>query len=497
MKIRVRVIVGHCPHTNDVQEDVIFDVPIGDGSRSFKWLGINVSERYASGPNGTLRRREEYRGLTDKGSYQAEEIVLSTGDIPHPEAPLKDHVQDGDELVVHLIDKQPIGSIIGNPKVSQWTSLAFTCSEFGASGIAVNEVVKEDEEVDENKLKIIEANARFMRYILGSQMLNEKYISNYVDTLWYSGIATGMGNLSVDDTEGFLEIYKKHWSIITEIFEHYGSGSKMTVSILTDFLTEAGVFPHRDTSSLAIRVHRRAFKALSKEEYNINISGIDISGLMIVLILCAQTKLNDTYDTKHQRGLKSYESLSLIFDTNITPLAKKLELSAFFRNLICSDDFLGVIRPYHDDLFAVFNKYASKGRILPSTLSLSLITEMYMDAQLVHDPQFATSHIQTLFELSQKGLIYGRDGPKGGGAVTLFGDPLPADEFTYPEFVDMSARAGYFKWKQLTISEPNKEEEEEEQYLITVKDCMIKGILAVVAMLNYVAPVEEVKARRK
>jgi len=493
MKIKARVIVGHCPHTNDVQEDVIFDVPVGDGSRTFKWLGINVSERYASGPNGSLRRREEYRGLTDKGSYQAEEIVLPTGDIPHPEAPLKDHIQDGDEIIVHLIDKQPIASILGNPKVSQWTSLAFTCSELGASGVAVHEEVQEEEEIDENQLKIIEANARFMRFILGSQMLNEKYISNYVDTLWNSGIANGMGKLSIEDTEGFLEIYKKHWSILTEIFEHFGSGGKMTAGILTDFLTEAGVFPHRDTPILAARVHRRAFKALSREEYNQNVSDIDISGLMIALIMCAQTKLNDTYDTKLKKGLKSYEALAIIFDTSILPLAEKLELSAFVRNLICSDEFLGVIRPYHDDLFAVFNKYASKGRILPSTLTLPLITEMYMDAQLVHDPQFSESHINTLFELAQKGLIYGREGPKGGGAVTMFGDPLPADEFTYPEFVDMSARAGYYKWKQLTIPEPGQDD----QYVLTVKDCLVKGIVAVVAMLNYVPPVEETKSKRK
>lgn len=405
MKIKARVIVGHCPHTYDVQEDVTYDVAIGDGSRTFKWLGITISERYAQGPNGALRRREEYRGLTHKGSYQPEEIVLPSGDIPHPEAPLSDHVQEGDEIVVHLIDKQPIAGIKGTPKISQWTSLAFTCSDMGgAGGTAEEEEVKEVEEIDENSLRIRESNARFMKFILGSQMLNQEYISKQVDTLWNSGISHGMGKLSAEETAGFLEIYKKHWSILLEIFEHFASGGLFTLGIFTDFLTEAGIFPHRDTPNLASRIHRRAFKALSRDDYNQNVSGIDISGLMIALILCSQTKLNDTYEVKGKRGYKGYEALATVFDTCILPLAEKLELPAFLRNIICSDEFLGAIRPYHDDLFAVFNKYASKGRILPSTLTMQLITEMYMDAKLVHDPQFAESHIKTLFEHAQKGI---------------------------------------------------------------------------------------------
>ena len=65
-----------------------FEISVGAGDKTFKWLGNTASQRFATqDPNGALRRRDPVRrGMSKFSSYQSIEVTLPTGQTPHPSA---------------------------------------------------------------------------------------------------------------------------------------------------------------------------------------------------------------------------------------------------------------------------------------------------------------------------------------------------------------------------------------------------------------------------
>ena len=83
MRIKIRAVVGG--------EERNFDMPCGEGDKSFKWLSNCASQRFALfAPNGTLRRKEGLRGATKHVQATPLIITLANGDSPHPASILCD-----------------------------------------------------------------------------------------------------------------------------------------------------------------------------------------------------------------------------------------------------------------------------------------------------------------------------------------------------------------------------------------------------------------------
>ena len=99
----------------------------GEGDRSFKWLASAGMQRWAqAAPKGNLRRCDLRHGVSDTVQYSATNVLLTSGEIPHPDARLKEFLRSGDEVIVNLIGNQPLNISSGLPKRSAWNTVAFT-----------------------------------------------------------------------------------------------------------------------------------------------------------------------------------------------------------------------------------------------------------------------------------------------------------------------------------------------------------------------------------
>ena len=110
---------------------VEYEVPVGMGDKSFKWLGMTVSQRFGTNtPNGAVRRRDPVRrGTTANAMHQSVEVALEDGQIPHPNALISDFCRDGDVISVNLLDRLGIDPVTGIPSTKEWASLAFVNAE--------------------------------------------------------------------------------------------------------------------------------------------------------------------------------------------------------------------------------------------------------------------------------------------------------------------------------------------------------------------------------
>lgn len=104
MKIKAKVIMG------EQQRD--FYIPCGTGDKNFKWLTLVTTQRFANAtPNGSLRWRDDFAGITEKAQYCCVSITLSSGDDPDPTEMINYYLRDGDEVIITLADKQAINGI--------------------------------------------------------------------------------------------------------------------------------------------------------------------------------------------------------------------------------------------------------------------------------------------------------------------------------------------------------------------------------------------------
>ncbi len=124
MKVKVKAVI-------DDDKSVNFDIAVGRGDKTFKWLGSVVTHRFSitSNPNGSLRRREDYRGATENTNYYIAEITLPNGEVPHPSSMLYDFLMNNDEVIIYLATTQKLNHT-RSPNHSQVLtgSLVFTNS---------------------------------------------------------------------------------------------------------------------------------------------------------------------------------------------------------------------------------------------------------------------------------------------------------------------------------------------------------------------------------
>jgi hypothetical protein len=119
MKLLVRVILNN--------EEREFDISCGEGDVSFKWLASAGMQRWAQAvPKGNLRRCDLKHGVSDTVQYSTTNVLLTSGEIPHPDARLKEFLRSGDQVIVNLIGNQQLNILSGLPKRSAWNTVAFT-----------------------------------------------------------------------------------------------------------------------------------------------------------------------------------------------------------------------------------------------------------------------------------------------------------------------------------------------------------------------------------
>lgn len=469
MKVKVRAIYG--------EHERVFEVACGSGdNKTIKWLTNVVTQRFALAcPNGALRHREHFRGNTEHVQHQAVEVCLANGQMPHPAAIISDFLRDGDELIVTLIHNLKIDPVSGNGKLSKWASVAFTSTTDENVDEGDEDVVDDDPRSDPAMRTQIQAKSSFMRVVLGSQILNQKKIKQCVETEW-GQVALAMPRLSAADTRAFKETFQLYWGVIVENFQYFSPGGQMTLENFRQFIDEIGLFSMRDVGVITGRVFKRTCRATGTG------NTLELSGFMVALLLCAQLRHNDTFEHDSDVRIPA-DAVNTIIAENMVTCAEKLSFSSILKGAFCSDPVLFGIRDYHDRMFAVFEKYASKSHTLPTSLKIEHMAECLCHAGLQRDND--VSQTQWLFREVRKGLINGRDPPRERSQheSKYIDDVMPEDELTFPEFVEITARAGYYKfYKRPDASGAEAENQEEPE--CTVASTMIQGVQAAVGTLQ-------------
>lgn len=471
-----------CTVLLDGDHERTFDIACGSGQKTFKWLGLVAAQRFAlAAPVGALRHRDEYRGLTDRAQHLPSEIVLANGELPHPSALLSDFLLDGDQVTIYLTCDQRINPTTSSvPRHSKWASLAFTTSPDAMKYLDGDDEEEEDgyeEEGTENDGEIDESeraerslraaqalelkitgDAKFMRLVLQSQMLDINAMNRHLNTQW-KYVVQALPNMDDDKKDSLKEIFRTHWATLIEIFDLFKStdistpsSTIMSVDKFESFLSDAGIFSARDVPVLGPRIYQRAFKAWSNvaaKAFDDNgggggsgsSDGLGLGGFLLSLILCAQNRHNDTFEKNSASATRQcHEALSTIFVENILPLVERLESPGYLKSLFASDTFLHSIRHSHNELFLVFNKFALRKRELPTSLPIESMTELLFEAQLQEEG--AIEKTKALHNDIRKGPLIGRQLAPGSDY-----EAPPEDEFTFAEFVEAVARAGFYRWK--------------------------------------------------
>ena len=490
MKLRVRALFEGTP--------LYFEVPVGLGDKTFKWLGMTVSQRFAMlAPNGGLRRRDPIRrGMNDQSLHPPVQVVLPNGQFPHPQALLSDFLGDGDEVTVLLVDSSPTESKTGLQMApTKWSTLAFGVtgegvfagekSEQGGLDQYDGEALGGGVSAEDTKMA---ADAEFMKVILKSQMINEKKIRHLVDTHWAKTIAKGMPKMTPAHEAAVKASFIDNWDVLLDVFERYAPDGRLSKSALHSILEEAAVFPAKSLSLLATRVHKRACDATQEPGEML----LHVPGFMVALMLCAQFLHNDTHTASASASASAAASsdgedgefllgnpraaLDEVFSRNLYVLAERLECFCVLKDIFTSEPILALLREYHNDLMVAFTKYAGRSREMPVSINAQNLSELFYDGGLLDEKvDRNNTPASYLFKEVRKGTVVGRT------VDPLLGpdDIPPENELTYPEMVEAVCRHGFYKHRGVKADEDGVKMYFDYGGAWSIRDCFVDALNAV------------------
>ena len=494
MKIRTRV------EFQGQQRD--FVIPCGTGDKTIKWLGIVASQRFSNAaPNGALRRRDDFCGITEKAQYQVDSIILPNGRVAHPGRYINESdLKDGDEVLVRLSADLLIISKNGIPHQSQWASIAFNTSEltFNADLASMQSGGDADNEDDDSEFVVagsyndileskdnrrqLKANADFMKIVLQSQMIDLLTATKFMEDSW-AKIDGTIPRLKQDEIPQLKEVLVRYWDILIELYGCFSSTGTMNHDQFLEFTGEAGFFPAYTSAHLSSKIFTRACRYVGVDD-----ESFTFSHLLVALMLVAQVKYNDTLESKAV-SVAPREALLALMKDHLIPLAVKSQLQSILKSEFCSDETLSSIRLVYDELQNIFTKYAAKIRDVPTTVPLEDISEILTMADLVTDPDALGQTRQFLYSVRQ-GTIFGNallaDTQQATAPESLVQESTEdgcsladyVNEVAFPEFVEMAARAGYSRFYEAERQQPSNAPESDGQHMIA--RCLVKGVKAVV-----------------
>lgn len=420
MKVEVAISCG-------TDERRVF-ISCGRGDKTFKWLGMVASQRYAlSAPNGAVRRRDSDipRGMTINAQQLPQKILIGDGESPHPGALINEYIKDGDVVRCVLGSELPVSGI-GSPEPTMWSTAAFT-----QAGATIDRVDDEKEDdVDDSDDVEQESHAAFMRVILESQLLDHKRIESILTDAWRV-VPQIMPRISDETSRQLCDVVMGHAIVLMEIFDVYAPSGSMDFPAFREFVDDAEFFSARDAPRQISRVFRRVVRGAAD-------GALDLGGFLASLVLSAQLRHNDTLDEQATFSCCS-DALGQLLHVRIPILAQQLNLDCLFRMEMCESENLYEMRHYHNDVFLVFDQYASKmERDLPLTLTCEIAAEILYQSGLINTPD-DVAHVLKYVNKAKSGLIVGRTPLEDIDAANVL---MPKDELTFAEFFETCCRIG-------------------------------------------------------
>lgn len=436
------------------------------------------------------------------------------------------YLRDGDEVYITLGASQPLESLSHSPSRSQWTKLAFdttTMDDAASSKGKLTETKSGNEEDNgdsfntaNERRKRLEAEtvakARFMRIVLKTQMPNDAKIAHYIRTEWANVSSLIPQVKSPQDTEEdhakILQIYIEHGDLLQDVFRNYAPLGYLLKENFISFVEDAQLFPTSMLVEKASKIYARVCKYMGIIPTG---KSFHLCHLLCAILLLAQAKFNDTLESK-QTAKKSIDAVLELFQSHFLPLARDLQLKCILKSEFTSDECLSRLRSSYDQLHSLFDKCAAKTRDIPTTVPIADVHDILYQAGLTDEKNSCNFTTQLFEDVCKTGTIFGREAvfeERGKDD-----DPLPVEEFTFPEFVEAIARAGYQRFVKkdesnniippkpttsltslhFTLTDPTSASggggggggggEEEGENELSVVDCMVRGAVHVVESIS-------------
>lgn len=462
--MKIRIIVKFDDHEKH------FFVACGTGEKTFKWLANVASQRYATAiPNGNLRRREDFCGVSEAAQFQTYNMILPTGLSPSPMELLTEHLHDEDTVIIELCSRLPIDQKTGTPKQSQFATLAYTTSQ-EKLGLDHEDFISEEGSRTQSELlsrsagsktpissptartgPIVPetpaqqiAKANFIRIIIKSQTLNEIKIEEDLHKHWNIISASLKKMNKTDDIQHIQTTFFHHWDMLIDIFEFYSSNnpnhhSNQAVnphSLITslsftthyyeqiinsyylekndfiNFIEDANIFPAIQLQSQCNLIFQKTCQLLTEysQQHHFTqqtITALNFTGFLIALLLCSQLKYNDTLDAK-VTPVHAYDSIDRLVHQNLFILARHLNCRALLKKDFLTNPVLARIKDNYDILQTNFDKIASKTKDVPLTITMEDMMELLYNSTLLLKKD-DIDYIKILLIEIRKGNVYGRD----------------------------------------------------------------------------------------
>lgn len=108
-------------------------IPVGDGDRSFKWLALAASEHLTLRSSTLPRSKHLATDLISKTHLRPRDVYTESTSFFHPEALLKDHLVDGDDITVDLYSSNgPSLDEHHRLSLSKWSRICFSIGDANA-----------------------------------------------------------------------------------------------------------------------------------------------------------------------------------------------------------------------------------------------------------------------------------------------------------------------------------------------------------------------------
>ena len=234
-------------------------IPCGDGKRTVRWLGVVAAQRFVldGAAKGKVRSRE--RGHTmGKAQILPRNVSTSSEAFAHPDALVKDIVQDGDEVFVELDSKVVMDEAM-RPIRSNWQVVAFQRNnEDGRRRALADEFSKREQKKNEALMReqtarglVEDAKGDKMRNLIHPQLLQTQHLGLAVEQQWGEMDRNGLMARWIrqgKDQERVKRCLAKHYLQLCELFKFYGASVGMADQHLVEFVEfsafarDAGVY---------------------------------------------------------------------------------------------------------------------------------------------------------------------------------------------------------------------------------------------------------------
>ncbi len=486
MKVPALVIYG------DVSKK--FDIPVGDGDKSFKWLGLVAAQRFTlRSPHGSLRLREQ-RPITGQNSQLIPNTMWTDESVfYHPAAMIKDHLSEGQLLNIELISKVPVDDL-GVPQMARWAFIAFSVSEPKQDKRAkmLKDQLDEIEEArvnaerEELERRVREAQMKIfeMKEVMRPQLAAEEMNNSIMLEEWgHMSQGSVLDNIvpSFQEQTKIRNFFVKNYAQLSEMFKHAAAvGSDAgtgTISYMefSNFLKESSAVHGTHHNDAMVKIFTEANIQDGSHDGHEGNPNNPLSRELhqhefFVAIIATAVYLNITLKSKGgrssvaaARGRRGSQKITpstaveTLYDGAFRPYIEKHLEGTSIKAALGTDEVLLLFKENDEKLRHVFRIYGDRVADKNSKINLSNAMNLKEFGNCVSDSGLLKrSNTKSNDELTFKEIRQAFAAAQHDSAIEVDEKQAVEDggrsnhltQMTYCEFLEAIARLGAAKWEQ-------------------------------------------------